>query len=71
MKAYVGTKIIQAERMGRFDFERDERGNPEAVGRKDEVGYKVVYPDGYVSWSPEKTFEAAYRLVSDEERALL
>ena len=26
-----------------------------------ENGYKVVYPDGYVSWSPKKVFEEAYR----------
>lgn len=24
-------------------------------------GYKVVYPDGYVSWSPKEVFEEAYR----------
>ncbi len=26
-----------------------------------EDGYKVIYPDGYVSWSPRLVFEAAYR----------
>ena len=26
-----------------------------------EVGYKVVYEDGYESWSPRDVFEAAYR----------
>lgn len=24
-------------------------------------GYKVVYPDGYVSWSPKEVFEEAYK----------
>jgi hypothetical protein len=24
-------------------------------------GYKVVYPDGYVSWSPKDVFEEAYK----------
>lgn len=24
-------------------------------------GYKVVYPDGYTSWSPKDVFEEAYR----------
>ena len=26
-------------------------------------GYKVYYPDGYVSWSPKETFEKAYHEV--------
>ena len=26
-------------------------------------GYKVYYPDGYVSWSPKETFVKAYREV--------
>jgi hypothetical protein len=45
MKQYIGTKIIQAE--------------PEMKDGKE--GYKVTYPDGYVSWSPAETFEEAYR----------
>ena len=27
-----------------------------------ENGYKVVYPDGYVSWSPKEVFEEAYQI---------
>ena len=42
---YFGTKSIVA-----WPEERD--GAP---------GYGVQYDDGYVSWSPEKTFEAAYQ----------
>lgn len=49
MKQYIGTKIIQAEPM--------QRGGVDGI--KD--GYKVVYPDGYESWSPKDVFEAAYR----------
>jgi hypothetical protein len=41
---YIGCKQVQAE-----PKERD--GKP---------GYEVRYPDGYVSWSPQETFEAAY-----------
>lgn len=48
MKTYIGTKIIKAE--------------PAAKGGKD--GYKVVYPDGYESWSPKEVFEEAYREVT-------
>ncbi len=45
MKQYIGTKIIQAK--------------PEQRG--DESGYKVIYSDGYTSWSPRSAFEEAYR----------
>ena len=55
MRAYIGTKIVQAE--------------PEPRDGKE--GYKVIYPDGYASWSPAATFEAAYREVSRHERTLL
>lgn len=48
MKDYIGTKVVQAE-----PAEKDGR-----------EGYKVVYADGYESWSPKDTFEEAYRLTS-------
>ena len=41
---YIGTKQVQA-------WEQDKDGKP---------GYAVKYPDGYTSWSPKDTFEAAY-----------
>ena len=45
MKTYIGTKVIQA-----------------TPGLKDgKEGYKVVYEDGYTSWSPKEVFEAAYK----------
>ena len=31
--------------------------------KNNEAGYKVVYPDGYVSWSPKEVFEKAYMQV--------
>lgn len=51
MKAYIGAKIIKAE-------PEEKDGKP---------GYKVVYPDGYVSWSPKDVFEQAYREISGGE----
>lgn len=44
MKTYIGTKIIQAE--------------PKESGGQH--GYRVIYADGYESWSPKDVFEAAY-----------
>ena len=55
MQAYIGSKIITAE-------PQDKDGQP---------GYKVVYPDNYVSWSPKSVFEEAYRPVSNGERNLV
>lgn len=55
MKAYIGTKIIHAEPL-------DLDGKP---------GYRVVYPDGYRSWSPKVVFESAYREITQDEAALV
>lgn len=55
MKSYIGAKIINAE-------PQEKDGAP---------GYKVVYPDNYVSWSPKHVFEESYRPVSDGERGLI
>ena len=45
MKKYIGTKIIEAEPR-------------EGADRRE--GYKVIYKDGYSSWSPKEAFEEAY-----------
>lgn len=68
MKTYIGAKIIQAEPMLHGVF-LETKG---IFGSHDyRPGYRVVYPDGYVSWSPQATFEEAYRLVSDSEKKLI
>lgn len=51
MKIYIGVKKVSAE--------------PEV--REGTDGYKVVYEDGYVSWSPKKVFEESYRTVKTPE----
>ena len=45
MEQFIGTKIVKAEPMAKD-------GQP---------GYKVVYEDGYESWSPKDVFNNAYR----------
>ncbi|MGN0946753.1 MAG: DUF2829 domain-containing protein [Megasphaera sp.] len=52
MKTYIGTKVIKAEPCKVWK----EMGK-HAIG---EDGYRVVYPDGYISWSPKDVFEKAY-----------
>ena len=71
MKKYLGVKIVEAE------FQKV----PETFGfigehSEEREAYKVVYEDGYVSWSPKDVFEKAYKevgVVADEkeERAIL
>lgn len=61
MKQYIGAKIIMAEPAYRVDGKVFAKANIVPCGYKIEDGYKVVYPDGYESWSPKDVFEAAYR----------
>ena len=51
MKNYIGVKIVKAE-------SQERNGVP---------GYRIKYPDGYVSWSPKETFEKAYRELDCED----
>lgn len=67
MKQYIGTKMIMAAPAVRLD---DGKGNVRVEllssnpmplpGDIVDMGYKVVYPDGYESWLPQDVFEAAY-----------
>jgi len=70
MKTYIGTKIIKAEPMDSHTYQIEKQGK---VDRGDENahGYKVQYPDGYVSWSPKATFEEVYREITPNETALV
>lgn len=62
MKQYIGTKMIQAEPAYRCDGKIYPKTGPYPKRMDLEDGYKVRYPDGYVSWSPKEVFEEAYRL---------
>ena len=74
MNAYIGTKIVLAEPMDCGTFEGTVGIIPRHAGEGPDGphdGYKVVYEDGYTSWSPRETFERAYRLVTEAECRLL
>ena len=68
LKNYIGTKMVQAERALRVT---DQWGKKTVISMEGvpviepfcdvEEGYKVVYRDGYESWSPKEVFEEAYR----------
>ena len=69
-KLYIGAKLIKAYLMPRVEFlESQGKDVPESV--YNELGYRVKYPDGYVSWSPKETFETAYREVTVSEKELM
>lgn len=60
MKKYLGVKLISAElSRSNCSCDRAEGDARECKCQKD--GYKVVYEDGYTSWSPKDVFEKAYR----------
>lgn len=39
--------------------------------REPKDGYKVMYPDGYFSWSPKIAFENAYREITPQEKEIV
>lgn len=65
LKNYLGTKLVQAEPMTRGYFTVMEKGGETPKENYHDEGYKVVYPDGYVSWSPKEVFEKAYMQFGD------
>jgi len=66
---YIGVKIIKAVVMDECSFLREHKGE-DTTNRESQPGYRVTYPDGYISWSPKSTFENAYRLVTNGEKEL-
>lgn len=66
-KLYIGTKMILGLEMSELAFKASKG---EAMIGEDRPGYRVTYPDGYISWSPKEVFEAAYREVSEGERSM-
>lgn len=61
---FVGVKIIGATEMDMVSF-KQEKGEP--YEGENAPGYKVVYEDGYTSWSPKHVFEKAYSPVREFE----
>lgn len=62
MEKYLGVKLISAE-----PCSQDQSAGAKNFGDLsklhggiDKEGYKVVYEDGYTSWSPKDVFEKAY-----------
>jgi len=66
MKQYLGVKLISAEPMTQGEqWAESHNGISCCEPNNDREGYKVVYEDGYTSWSPKEVFEKAYHEVGD------
>lgn len=61
MEEYVGTKVIKAKPMLRGEYNLYRGWLIPLDEDPFDSGYLVEYEDGYISWSPQETFEAAYR----------
>ena len=58
-KLYIGKKIVTA-----WPATQTINRGGQTV---EEDGYSVKYEDGYISWSPKQTFEAAYVLIENTD----
>lgn len=63
MEKYLGVKLVEAELAKGYNNKLYTASSPDGVETQD--GYKVVYEDGYVSWSPKDVFEKAYRKIKE------
>ena len=64
MREYIGVKLVKAEPMTkRINTERSVDDAPEKF--EEVEGYRVVYKDGYESWSPKDVFEEAYKPIDE------
>ena len=68
-KLYISSKLYLGVPMDECTFLKTVKGqDPKHETRE---GYKVTYPDGYISWSPKEAFETASREVTEAEKDLL
>lgn len=73
MKNYIGRKFIKAEPMTRGEFNKSCGVEiPTSDANYNDNGYRVIYSDGYESWSPDyeswspkDVFEEAYHSSGD------
>ena len=68
MKNYIGCKMLKAEEMSRGEYNLKRGWQIPADENPDDAGYYLVYPDGYVSWSPKEIFESAYMQLEDNKK---
>lgn len=70
-EVFIGTKLIRAYPMSEHEHLRDVgKSHHIHTDEPDSQGFRVIYEDGYKSWSPKATFEHTYRPVTTLEKAL-
>jgi hypothetical protein len=67
MEKYLGVKLIEAEPMGSYAAQTESLKVGKFETGQSVDGYKVVYEDGYESWSPKDVFEKAYREIKGRD----
>lgn len=75
MQSYIGTKHIRAVEMTRGEYNKLRGWQVPSDENPDDYGYLVEYQNdspanvkgfnGYISWSPMKPFEEAYKVAND------
>jgi hypothetical protein len=70
MQYALGCKLVQFESMSEIQF-NTSKGIAERPNKVDRPGYKVVYEDGYTSWSPKEVFEKFYLPLESEDGSKL
>lgn len=58
MKHYIAVKMVEAKPMTYAEHTGNASDEPTP-------GYRVVYPDGYRSWSPKEAFDASHLELDD------
>jgi hypothetical protein len=66
---YIGTILVRATPMNSDEFAKEQKQRLSYVGVAE--GYKIVYEDGYISWSPRDVFERCYRPLTREETNMI
>lgn len=67
LKTYIGVKAIKAMHMNLGDYNKSKGWELPADEDPTTEGYRVVYDDGYVSWSPKGPFEKSHWEVGENE----
>ncbi len=68
MKAYIGTKFVNAKPMTHYEYCLKFPESRVKNQYESKEGYLVEYDNGYISWSPKVVFDKCYRVITDEEK---
>lgn len=64
MELYQGMKIIGAKPMTRGNYNKYRGWTIPPDENPEDDGFMVTYEGGYISWSPKKEFDEAYRKIN-------